>query len=153
MLISTPFSPPLQRLILLSECLTHSISLSPSVAILISEEFPSYYSSIRSHFDLLPVFHLSLTPTSQCDLFREKIARVSLGNVSHWSDYCGAPHSYEEGVDYFLNKFLSSNKDKTRDVYYHVTCATDTGNIRFVLDSCTEILLRDDLDKLGIISR
>lgn len=89
----------------------------------------------------------------QCDLFREKIARVSLGTVPHWSDYSGAPNSYEEGVDYFLNKFLSSNKDKARDVYYHVTCATDTGNIRFVLDSCTEILLRDDLDKLGIISR
>jgi hypothetical protein len=89
----------------------------------------------------------------QCDLFREKIARVSLGSVSHWSDYSGAPHSYEEGVDYFLNKFLSSNKDRTRDVYYHVTCATDTSNIRFVLDACTEILLRDDLDMLGVISR
>jgi hypothetical protein len=94
----------------------------------------------------------SLHSSSQCDLFREKVVRVSLGSVSHWSDYCGAPHSYEEGVDYFLNKFLSSNKDRTRDVYYHVTCATDTGNIRFVLDACTEILLRDDLDKLGIIA-
>lgn len=90
---------------------------------------------------------------NKCDLFREKIHRVSLGTVSHWSDYSGTPNSYEEGVDYFLNKFLLSNKDKTKDIYYHITCATNTDNIKFVVDSCAEILLKDDLDQLGIISR
>lgn len=88
---------------------------------------------------------------NKCDLFRDKIQHVSLGAISHWSDYCGTPHSYEEGVDYFCNKFLMLNKDKSRQIYYHFTCATNTDNIKFVLDACTEILIRDGLDELGLI--
>lgn len=92
-----------------------------------------------------------LAVLEQSDLFREKIARVNLGDVPQWTDYSGAPHSYDEGVDYFINKFIGTNRDKHRDIFYHVTCATDTSNIRFVWNACTEILLKEDLDKLGFV--
>ncbi|CAE7580437.1 GNAT3 [Symbiodinium microadriaticum] len=88
---------------------------------------------------------------NKSDLFREKIARVNLCDVPQWTDYSGAPHSFDEGVDYFINKFIGTNRDRHRDIFYQVTCATDTSNIRFVWNACTEILLKEDLDKLGFV--
>ena len=54
------------------------------------------------------------------------------------------------GIEYFLKKFISKNKDPSRKVYHHVTCATDTSNVKIVLNSCKDIILKENLKQAGI---
>ena len=81
------------------------------------------------------------------DLFAEKIKTKNIRDYPMYSDYDGPDNDYEAGVQYFVKKFLSKNKSKTgRKVYHHVTCATDTSNVKIVFDSCKDIILRQQLE-------
>ena len=42
------------------------------------------------------------------DLFMEKIGRKKIDEVKEFEDYTGNEYDYDDGVDYFLNKFTSS---------------------------------------------
>lgn len=54
------------------------------------------------------------------------------------------------GVQYFLKKFMAKNKSgASRKIYHHVTCATDTANVKIVFDSCKDIILRANLASSG----
>jgi hypothetical protein len=86
------------------------------------------------------------------DLFEKKIKHTFIKNIPHFSDYDGPDGDYEAGVDYFVKKFVSRNKVGTyRQIYYHVTCATETSNIKNVFDSCRDIILRENLLTSGFI--
>jgi hypothetical protein len=41
------------------------------------------------------------------------------------------------------------NKNVTKQIYPHVTCATDTQNIRFVFDAVKDILLQKAMIQSG----
>lgn len=86
------------------------------------------------------------------DLFQEKIRRVHIASVSHFADYAGTPHSYDEGIQYFLTKFVALNKNTEKDIFHHVTCATDTTNIQFVFNACKEIILKQNLEENGFVN-
>lgn len=79
------------------------------------------------------------------DLFSEKIKHKNIKDYSSFSDYSGRDGSYEDGVQYFLDKFLSRNKNSERQIYHHVTCATDTENVKVVFDACKDIVLRQNI--------
>ena len=83
------------------------------------------------------------------DLFLEKISRVPIRSVEHWADYDGEEDSFDDGVQYFLNAFLETNQRENKAVYPHVTCATDTGNIFFVINACKDIILRANMRDSG----
>jgi len=84
------------------------------------------------------------------DLFREKIARVSIQSLQIFDDYTGAPHDYDGGVEYFRSRFLSCNRSpEEREIFSHVTTATSTENISFVFESCRETILDGNLDRAG----
>jgi len=85
------------------------------------------------------------------DLFEKKIKQKNISEVAEFSDYSGAPNNYEEGIEYFKNKFRNCNSGRTKDIFFHITCATDTGNIQFVFDSCKQILLKQNLADSGFI--
>ena len=89
---------------------------------------------------------------NKCDLFQEKIQKVSIASVSHFADYSGTPFSYEEGIQYFLNKIVSVNRNPEKDIFHHVTCATDTSNIQFVFNACKEIILKQNLEENGFVN-
>eukprot|EP00301_Raphidiophrys_heterophryoidea_P020056 c4844_g1_i1.p1 GENE.c4844_g1_i1~~c4844_g1_i1.p1 ORF type:complete len:349 (+),score=60.89 c4844_g1_i1:267-1313(+) len=83
------------------------------------------------------------------DLFEMKIKRVSL-------DVCFP--EYEGGCDYevacafLIDQFKSLNYSSTsKQVYIHVTCATDTDNIRFVFLSVKDIMMTQNLRGNGFI--
>lgn len=79
------------------------------------------------------------------DLFEQKI-KVKHIRDSGFSDFTGKDGDYDDGVAYFVDKFMSKNKSGTdRQIYYHVTCATDTGNVRTVFNACKEIVLRQNI--------
>ena len=50
---------------------------------------------------------------------------------------------YDAGAKFITHKFCSLNRDdETKHVYPHITCATDTNNIRFVFDATKDIILQ-----------
>ena len=85
------------------------------------------------------------------DLFQEKITRVNIGDIPEFQDFTGTPKSFESGVQYFIDRFLALNYNESKDIFYHITCATDTSNIAFVWESCRAIILEDSLKRSGIM--
>jgi hypothetical protein len=85
------------------------------------------------------------------DLFEAKIKSKPIADIPQFSDYTGDPQSYDKGVEYFVKKFLARNKNPERQIYNHVTCATDTSNVRVVFDACKDIILRQNLASSGFM--
>lgn len=85
------------------------------------------------------------------DLFAKKIVKKDISTVSEWSDYAGHPHDYDDGIKYFLQKFLQKNQQKSKNIYTHVTCATDTENVKVVIDASKDIILRFNLEASGFM--
>jgi signal recognition particle receptor subunit beta len=72
------------------------------------------------------------------DIFEEKIMYTNIADQTPFRDYGGQPQNFDEGVQYFIQKFKECTKEgiNCRHQFIHVTCATDTDtNMEFVLDS------------------
>ena len=85
------------------------------------------------------------------DLFAKKIMSRAIQNVPDWNDYTGEAHDYDAGVNYFLQKFLEKNRQQNKDVYTHITCATDTKNVKVVFDASKDIILKFNLEASGFM--
>uniref|UniRef100_A0A803KJN9 G protein subunit alpha o1 n=1 Tax=Xenopus tropicalis TaxID=8364 RepID=A0A803KJN9_XENTR len=68
------------------------------------------------------------------DIFQEKIKSSPL--TICFPDYTG-PNSFTEAVAHIQHQYESRNKSQTKEIYTHVTCATDTQNIQ---TGCTSLL-------------
>eukprot|EP00761_Pharyngomonas_kirbyi_P009518 gb/GECH01009534.1/.p1 GENE.gb/GECH01009534.1/~~gb/GECH01009534.1/.p1 ORF type:complete len:356 (+),score=45.14 gb/GECH01009534.1/:1-1068(+) len=79
------------------------------------------------------------------DLFKEKIQHTDLAVC--FPEYTGGCH-YDKALQYIKDRFLSQNKNKKRSVYTYVTCATDTSNMRVVLQATRDILLNEAIDDI-----
>ncbi|KAL1514884.1 hypothetical protein AB1Y20_003966 [Prymnesium parvum] len=66
------------------------------------------------------------------DLFADKIKEID--PIKWFPDYKGGCN-YDAAETYFKNAFRARVKDKKKELYLYSTCATDTGNIKFVLDA------------------
>jgi len=86
------------------------------------------------------------------DLFEEKIQNTRIKDISQFSQYTGEDFSYEDGIEFFLTLFLQQNKSKTKDIYHHITCATDSSNIAVVFNACKEIILKNNLEENGFVN-
>ena len=85
------------------------------------------------------------------DLFEKKIRHKGISECIAFEDYRGPPNDYDAGVKYFVEKFKARNrKFKSREIYHHVTCATDTANVKVCFNLCTNIILNDALNALGV---
>jgi hypothetical protein len=83
------------------------------------------------------------------DLFEKKLMKKDLTcwEKTEATEECG--QDYEKCITYIKKRFLEKNKDQeVRQVYVHATCATDTSNIAFVMESVFDIILKDNLRKL-----
>jgi len=86
------------------------------------------------------------------DLFQEKIMHSDIAAQKAFSDYAGPPQDFDAGVDYFIQKFKDCLiDDEFNDSFIHVTCATDTNNMEFVLESTRMIIMQDCLRKSGLL--
>ena len=85
------------------------------------------------------------------DLFEKKITKRGIQDVTDWRDYHGKANSYDDGVSYFLQKFLEKNHKKNKDIYPHVTCATDTENVKVVFNASKDIILKFNLEASGFM--
>lgn len=86
------------------------------------------------------------------DIFAEKIMYSNIADSPFFSDYAGPPKDFDHGVLYFIQKFEEHlEQDEFNDSFIHVTCATDTDNMEFVLDSSRTIIMTDNLRRAGFL--
>lgn len=45
---------------------------------------------------------------------------------------------------------MAQPQDKTKSVYTHATCATDTGNVKFVFGAVVTIILEENMKASGL---
>ena len=88
---------------------------------------------------------------NKVDLFQEKIKQKNIRDYPAFADYAGKDGDFKAGADYFTSKFISKNKAPDRMIYPHLTCATDTKNVRIVFDACKDIILRENLKSSGFM--
>ncbi len=77
------------------------------------------------------------------DIFEEKIQYSDIGEVSHFNDYGGPPNDFDYGVLYFIQKFEEQLEGEFKDQFIHVTNATDTTNMEFVLNASRLIVMKE----------
>lgn len=63
------------------------------------------------------------------------------------------PQEEKECLEFIKHKFESLNKriDKYKDVYTWPTCATDTDNVQKVFDAVTDIIIKENMIKCGLL--
>jgi len=66
------------------------------------------------------------------DIFEQKIKKVDL-NVC-FPDYKGGK-VYDAAANYVREQFVAQNTSPTKQIFPHITCATDTSNITHVFKS------------------
>ncbi|XP_045460125.1 guanine nucleotide-binding protein G(o) subunit alpha isoform X1 [Harmonia axyridis] len=81
------------------------------------------------------------------DLFEEKIRKSPL--TICFSEYGGA-QEYGEAASYIQAQFEAKNKSTQKEIYCHMTCATDTHNIQFVFDAVTDVIIANNLRNCGL---
>lgn len=58
---------------------------------------------------------------------------------------------FEETSLYIQAQFENLNKKKeSKEVYCHLTCATDTNNVQFVFDAVTDVIIKNNLKDCGL---
>ncbi len=77
------------------------------------------------------------------DIFEEKIQYSDIVKVSHFNDYGGPPNDFDYGVLYFIQKFEEQLEGEFSDNFIHVTNATDTTNMEFVLNASRLIVMKE----------
>jgi hypothetical protein len=82
------------------------------------------------------------------DLFAEKIKKVPLTVCS--PDF-GGPSDFETASAFLEEMFRSKNQTPEKEVYSHVTCATDTNNIAHVFNAVKDIIIRKSLREGGLM--
>jgi len=86
------------------------------------------------------------------DLFLDKILYSNIADQKPFADYAGPPQDFNSGVLYFIQRFKDCLiDDDFNDSFIHVTCATDTNNMEFVLDSTRTIIMSDNLRRSGFL--
>jgi len=82
------------------------------------------------------------------DLFEAKIAKKNVSD--YFSDYDGSDRDFAATSSYFKEKFLAKMKNKDKTVYTHVTCATDTSNVKFVFNAVINMIIEQTIKDSGL---
>ncbi len=57
---------------------------------------------------------------------------------------------FDPASSYVKEKYKERNKNDQKEVYVHLTCATDTQNIDFVFKAVTNTIIQANLRKSGL---
>mmetsp|Transcript_50805 Transcript_50805/g.80939 ORF Transcript_50805/g.80939 Transcript_50805/m.80939 type:complete len:357 (-) Transcript_50805:749-1819(-) len=83
------------------------------------------------------------------DLFAQKIQKVP---ISVCFDNYDGPDTYDECVGYIRGQFEGKNRNpREKQIYSHVTCATDKTNVEKVFGDVQHIVINSSLAKGGLI--
>ncbi|PAV71982.1 hypothetical protein WR25_16668 [Diploscapter pachys] len=82
------------------------------------------------------------------DLFEEKIEHGRSLKLC-FETYMG-DNTYDDAVAFIEKQYVDTNENKDKNVYVHQTCATDTSQVQFVLDSVLDTILSTKLKGCGL---
>ena len=87
------------------------------------------------------------------DLFAEKIKKHPIASIERFNDFTGGD-DFDLGCKYFEQKFVDKHHEKCGAeavLYKHVTCATDTANIKIVMDAAKRTILEKNFAGAGLL--
>ena len=64
--------------------------------------------------------------------------------------FISGAQEYGEAAAYIQAQFEAKNKSTTKEIYCHMTCATDTQNVQFVFDAVTDVIIANNLRGCGL---
>jgi len=83
------------------------------------------------------------------DLFADKIMSVPL---TVWDPEYAGPNENLPAAQYIQECFESKNKESaTKKIYTHITCATDTNNMKVVFNAVKDIIIRKSLEESSLL--
>jgi len=87
---------------------------------------------------------------NKSDLFKEKIEKVNI--TVAFPDYEG-PQEFEATSEFIQQQFVALNENPEKAIYTHITCATNTENIRLVFDSVRTIVIQAAINLSGFLKK
>eukprot|EP01084_Bolivina_argentea_P268939 456939_1 len=86
------------------------------------------------------------------DLFADKIRRVPLNICLSFRDYDGPKDSFDKTTKYIRKAFTSlNNMPNRKNIFTHITCATDQDNIQKVFADVQHIVIEASLIQAGLM--
>jgi len=85
---------------------------------------------------------------NKIDIFKEKLLVSPLAKYFPEFD---AGTDYDRACDFITKKFISLNQSDIKQVYPHLTCATDTQQIKFVMAAVNDIIIQNNLRDCGLL--
>jgi hypothetical protein len=82
------------------------------------------------------------------DLFIDKI-QSGVPLTEAFPDYNGGQDP-DVAISYIQQQFFDLNRTKEKEIYAHVTTATDTGNVGHVFNTVKDIVIRESLRHAGL---
>jgi len=82
------------------------------------------------------------------DLFEMKMAKKPLSK--YFPEYDGGDDNFKNACQFWEKKFKAKSKVPDKSIFSHVTCATDTGNVKFVFNAVVAIILENNLKASGL---
>ncbi len=76
-------------------------------------------------------------------MFEDKIQTSHL--VDYFPEYDGPKNNKLIAQEFILKMYLDLNPCPDKDIFSHYTCATDTENMKFVIESIKETILKEHM--------
>jgi guanine nucleotide-binding protein subunit alpha len=83
---------------------------------------------------------------NKMDLFRAKLARSPI--PKYFPDYTGDPTNVDVASTFFRDKFRGLNRNPNKDIYTHLTNATDTNLLKLTMHSVQDMIIQRNLHQL-----
>lgn len=85
---------------------------------------------------------------NKSDIFEEKILRMGISLSTFFDDFKG-PDTLEASKEFILDQFMRCNESE-REIFPHFTCATDTTHIEEVFGDCQQMILKININEMGL---
>jgi len=82
------------------------------------------------------------------DIFKQKLSYSNIADVTFFSEYSGPKNDFDHGVLYFIQKFEERMGREFQDSFLHVTNATDSDAMEFVLNATRLIILEINFERV-----
>lgn len=84
------------------------------------------------------------------DLFEKKISQ-GIPISAYFKDYNGGADNVEKSTLHIRTAFENKNRSPEREIYTHVTTATNTSNIAHVFGAVKDIIIKESLRLGGLM--
>eukprot|EP00298_Acanthocystis_sp_HF-20_P014357 c20741_g1_i3.p1 GENE.c20741_g1_i3~~c20741_g1_i3.p1 ORF type:complete len:349 (-),score=126.59 c20741_g1_i3:10-1056(-) len=82
---------------------------------------------------------------NKSDIFAEKFKAHQADLQTIFPEYTGG-YDVEQGTNFVMEKFISTRENVDKEIYIHVTCATNQNNVQFVFEAVQDIVIRENLN-------